>query len=304
MRRLLLLAVLGALCCRPDFDRSIALVPAPRILAVRAEPPESAPGTLVNYTALAVTPSGSDAQADVAWSFCSTPASTIEHSPIATPCLTVAGAMVASGAQATLITPADACQRFGPQGLPAPPGQTAPRPSAPDPTGGYYQPLVLGWQGGTTAAFERLTCDPTGVSLDLARTYRATRVPNQNPRLLPPTADIDGAPIDLTGLTGQATIGPGASVHVYASWSPDSAESYAVIDVLQQSLDGRPEILWVSWFATAGDLDKDVSAPSSAATTADNVWHAPVSSGTFYLWIVLHDDRGGTDFSEIPVVVP
>jgi hypothetical protein len=129
-------------------------------------------------------------------------------------------------------------------------------------------------------------------------------MPNQNPSLLAITADCDGTPIDLSGVSGPATVGAGASVHLVATWSPESAESYVTIDVMRQSLDERAEKLWVSWFSTAGGFEQDVSTTGDGAAATENVWHAPAFSGTFYLWVVLHDDRGGVDSAEISVVVP
>jgi hypothetical protein len=297
MHRRLLWIALAATSCGGDFDRSVALVTSPRILAVKAEPPESAPGAAVAYTALVATPGGTDPQAGVAWSFCSTPASPTEGSPLAETCIAAPEAPVAFGFAATLSTPADACRRFGPQGMPAQAGQSAPRPAAPDVTGGYYQPLVLDWQGYATAAFERLTCDPIGVSLDLAQLYRNTRRPNQNPRLLGLTATIDGQAADLTALA------PESIVELTASWSPESVESYVMVDPQQAKLVSRTEDLWVAWFVSGGALDADVSRAAGSEAAASNRFHASASPGTFYLWAVLHDDRGGTDYAELPVIV-
>jgi len=52
----------------------------------------------------------------------------------------------------------------------------------------------------------------------------------------------------------------------------------------------------VSWFASAGRLAPEVTAPSAAETSASNVWTAPAEPGLAYLWVVLRDGRGGSDF--------
>ena len=297
MRCLLIIAGFASVSCGPGLDRSIAWVSAPRILAVRAEPPESLPGAAVTYTALAVTPSGPDAQAEIAWSFCSTPPSLTDDSPVSSACITTPAIAAASGPVATLTTPTDACRRFGPQGMPAEPGLAAPRPAAPDATGGYYQPVRLDWLDGVTSALECLTCDPTGVSLDLSQSYRSIRQPNQNPKLLSLTADVLGQPLNL------ATVPAGSGIHLSATWALDSVESYVTIDTIEQGLVWHTERLWVAWFATGGTLDQDVSQPLGTALAADNLWRAPEAAGAACLWTILHDDRGGMDFVETQIVV-
>ena len=297
MRRLLLFAAVASLSCGNEIDRSIALVTAPRILAVRAEPPESLPGGAVTYTALAATASGSDAQAGIEWSFCSVSASLTDDSPVSSACITTPATALASGNVVTLATPMDACRRFGPQGMPAQAGKPPPQPTAPDPTGGYHQPVLLYWQDDVTAALERLTCNPTGVSLDLSQTYRDTRRPNQNPLLLPLATDVNGEIVDLTAVAADAV------VHLSALWSPESVESYVTIDVMQQELIWHTEKLWVAWFVAGGALDHDVSEPIGAETGVDNLWRMPATAGVFHLWTVLHDDRGGIDFAETEIIV-
>jgi hypothetical protein len=302
MRRLVYVVTvtIASLACTSEIDRSVALVAAPRVLAVRAEPPESAPGAAVTYTALAATPWGSLAGPDIAWSFCSAPPALSDDSPVGGDCVAVPGDPIATGSTVTLTTPAAACRSFGPQGPPKLAGQPPSGPVSPDATGGYYQPLRLGWQTSVTVAFERLTCNPTGVSLDLAQAYRASRVANRNPRLLPIAADLDGTPMD------PAAVPAGATMHFTAAWSAESAESYVTIDIDQSALAWRKERLWLAWFASGGALDRDVSQPPGEQAIADSRWRAPSTAGTYSLWTVLHDDRGGVDFAEtiIGVVGP
>jgi hypothetical protein len=293
MKRLGFLATVTAgMACTGGIDRSIGLVSEPRILAVRAQPPESSPGMPVSYSALAVTSAGSVAAADVAWSTCAAPAPLTEDSPASRDCIAAAAMPIAVGSIVSLRTPATACRVFGPQGPPALTGQPPSGPVAPDATGGYFQPIKLSWQGRVTIAFERLTCSPIGISLDLAQAYRAARTPNQNPRLAPVVVDLDGSVVDAVAIPA------GATVHVSAGWGDDSVERYAMIDIDRGELVWRAEHLWVAWFASGAAPAPEVSDAHEAAATVDCHWRAPDIPGTYALWTVLHDDRGGVDFVE------
>ena len=297
MRALAALIAVACLACGPDFDRSIGLVSSPTILAVRAEPPESQPGATVIYAALAATVTGADANADIAWSFCSAPPATTEDSPASASCVAGETDATATGTVVSLSTPADACRRFGPLGMPTLAGAPPSRPAPPDASGGFHQPIRLGWHTTVSVVLERLTCDPTGVSLDLSQAYRAARAPNQNPRLLPLAAAIAGQPADLNALP------PASVVDLVASWPPESVECYVTVDAERATLVWRDENVWVAWFVTGGSLDHDVSQAVVRETMAGNRFHAPASPGTLYLWTVLHDDRGGTDYAETTITV-
>jgi hypothetical protein len=297
MRALAVLAAVACWSCGADFDRSIAVLSANTILAVRAEPPESLPGADVTYTALAATAAGADAKAEVVWSFCATAPAATEDAPVSASCIAGESPGIASGTVVTLATPADACRRFGPLGVPTPAGAAPAQPAPPDATGGFFAPLRLGWQDRVSMVRERLTCDPTGVSLDLAQAYRAARTPNRNPQLLPLVAMVADQPADLGALP------PLAVVDLVAAWSPESVESYVTVDGERAILDWHSEKLWVAWFVTGGALGSDVSQAALPETTASNRLTAPGSPGTYYLWTVLHDDRGGIDFAQTEVVV-
>ena len=93
---------------------------------------------------------------------------------------------------------------------------------------------------------------------------------------------------------------PGAHVTLEASWSADAAETFPVYDIRSVTLSPQREALRVSWFATSGAFDHDVSGRTAddPALTADNVWVAPSTAGPAHLWLVLRDSRGGVDFAE------
>jgi len=292
MRRLAItLCTLLALAgCSTEIDRSISFVDGPRILAVRAEPAESLPDGTVIYSALAVTSTGPKIDAPIDWSFCTSPALPGEDGSVSSECVVAAAASVAIGNDVALGTPADACRRFGPLGMPTKSGKAPTQPPAPDASGGYSQPVRLVWNATLTFAFERLTCAPVGISLDLAQAYRNARAPNLNPQLLPAS--------DL----GVATAG--SAVSVSAAWTPESRDSYLTVDVQQGVLMTNTEKLWLAWFVTGGTLAHDFAVAEVGETSTTNEWRLPDQSGTYYLWTVLHDSRGGVDFSEAAVVVP
>lgn len=291
MRACPALAVLLLAACGADIDRSNALVTDFRILAVRGDPAESAPGAPVAYSVLAVSPGGPVADAAIDWSFCTSAARAAEDSPVSSACIAGSEAPAATGSTVDLDTPADACRSFGPLGMPSEPGKAPSQPAAPDATGGYRQPIRLLWHGGLTFAFERLTCSPTGVSLDLAQAFRDARRPNLNPQLL-----------SLATSANPGGALPGDRIEIAASWSASSWESYVDIDLQQGKLVTRSEKLWLAWFATAGRFEEDFSAPEPATTGAPNYWRAP-TQGTYDVWAVLHDDRGGVDYAHTAIVV-
>ena len=60
------------------------------------------------------------------------------------------------------------------------------------------------------------------------------------------------------------------------------------------------EALRVSWFASAGVFDHDVTGRDAedVALSTVNGWQAPTTPGIVHLWLVLRDSRGGVDFGE------
>ena len=70
--RLLVMAFLvGTATCVPSLGPGDSLITSTRILAVRADPAEAAPGTSVTFTAFVASPGGTVTGADIGWSFCS-----------------------------------------------------------------------------------------------------------------------------------------------------------------------------------------------------------------------------------------
>jgi hypothetical protein len=296
MRRALLsLSVLVLAACKPDFGDRASLVSEPQILAVRAEPAEAKPGEVVTYSALVASPDGSVQNTPIQWAFCATPKLLTENDIVSAECLRdgvrpVAGA--APSVQAQL--PADGCALFGPE---IPPGDY--RPRDPDPTGGYFQPMRASYGGAVAFGMTRISCNLANAPADAALDFKNRYVANENPKLSPPTATVDGAPVAFD------RIPPGARVRFSVAWAPGDAESYVAFDPATQTVVTRRESMRVSWFATAGAFDSDRTGrvEDEPESFTENGWQAPARPGTVHLWLVLRDSRGGVDFAEVKLEV-
>ncbi|MDI1428467.1 hypothetical protein [Polyangium sorediatum] len=281
--------------CLPAEAERESLVTGPRILAVRSEPPESKPGAPVLYEALVVTPDGDLQGAVVRWAFCAAPKPLTENGSVSTACLGDAvRPIVGASVSVTAATPTDTCSLFGPE---TPPGDF--RPRDPDATGGFYQPVRVEALERTAIVLERITCNLPNVPLDVAVEYAERRAPNRNPKLAPLHAFVNGAPTSLDALPA------GGDVRFEVGWSADDAEVYPAFDPRKQALVDQREALRVSWYTTAGAFESDVTGRSSEdlATTVSNGWSAPDEASRVFLWLVLRDGRGGTDFARYPLDV-
>ena len=195
------------------------------------------------------------------------------------------------------------------------------RPRDPDVTGGFYEPvratIPRAGGGDPVLAFdlERIQCRLANAPIDIANQfnnpYNAMTnpngyVPNNNPALAQVTIAVGGAapsvlsPV-VAGMPAPAApaIAPGQRVSLEASWSADAVETFPVYDIRNVALNQQREAMRVSWFATAGAFDHDVTgrAADDPALTADNDWVAPATPGAVHLWLVLRDSRGGVDFA-------
>ena len=292
MRALPLLAVALApllLGCAPDLGDPESLVTGPRILALRGDPAESAPGDAVSYRALVATPAGSLPAPALAWAFCASPAPLTENDAVSTACLgSGVRALGGPSTTASAATPLDACALFGPD---TPPGGF--RPHDPDATGGFYQPVRAELGELTAFRLERVTCNlpdaPIAVAVELAQRYH----PNRNPTLAALTTAVGGAAVPLDQIPA------GASVALTTGWGAGDAESYVMFDPDTSAIVDRREALRVSWFVTGGTLTDEVTgrAEDDPAVTTSTTWLAPAAPGVVHLWLVLRDSRGGGDFA-------
>jgi hypothetical protein len=283
--------------CVPKMGNPVSLIADERILGVRADPAEAGPSDTVAYTSLVASPSGTVIEQSLLWSLCKLRKPVAENTPVSQDCLTEDLPLSAQGAQVSIRTPSAACVNFGPLAPPSSNGTL--RPTDPDTTGGYYQPIRLDL-GTQQAIFrERLHCDLAGASLLLSQEFRASYTPNQNPTLASLSAFVGDQAASLDALPA------GQGIRLVATWSPDSAETFPVFDSVSQTLAEQHEVLWLSWFVTAGVFDDSTTGHSADDATdgSENAWQSPSVLGTVYLWLVLHDGRGGTDFAAYTLTV-
>jgi hypothetical protein len=275
--------------CRPDLGDPASLITGPRILAVRADPPESTAGETVSYRALVATPKGTMSDPPLDWAFCTSPKPLTENGIVSTACL--AGGVELIGGPSAVVsaaTPLATCSLFGPD---TPPGSF--RPRDPDTTGGFYQPVRIALGALTAFQLERITCDlpdaPIAVATELAKRYE----PNHNPTLEPLVLLVDGKAV------GVDQVPAGTEVVLRTGFAASDAETYLMFDPDTLTLVERREALSVSWFVTAGSVADDVTgrAEDDPATTTETTWLSPSEPGVAHVWLVLRDSRGGSDFA-------
>jgi len=284
-------AVLSAItftACRPEFEDDYWRIDSPRVLAVRSEPAEARPGTLLTFTAFLAGPA--IASELPVWNFCTAPKPLPENNAVSRECLGSAELVSAGlGLSIEAETPAAGCTLFGPNSAPG-----GFRPRDPDISGGYYQPLRLDLAGSEpTFHLQRISCELADAASDTAMQFGLSYVTNNNPHLSPIAASIAGRPVALT------EIPVGARITLTSSWAASDAESYAYYDRAQQVLTSKREAMRVSWYTNAGRLHTQSTgrAEDDLELTAQNHWTAPERPGTFALWVVLRDSRGGVDFA-------
>jgi len=323
---ILSLFVLGS-ACEPKVGSPISLITGPAILAVKGEPAEVDPttGDPVNYEALAVDVGGrvpaptADITSPILWAICNQPKPPTESNSVSTACLdqnALPGVAGDSLDTYSAPAPSTACSLFGPQ-TPPPVGNQPPiRPRDPDVTDGYYLPVRLSLSvpvdlrrpGMATAdsivAFqlERIFCGLANVRTPIVRQYNAEYTLNQNPVIASLTLQQPGSdPVEVPPVSAGGaplSVPAGQTVSLTANWPADSVESYPAWDVLTSTLNNHREAMRVSWYATAGSFEHDVTGRSEfeTETFADNTW-TPGDPGLVHMWVVLHDSRGGTDFA-------
>lgn len=278
MRRAALIAGLALAGCGTTFAPA-SLVEGLRLLGAKAEPPEAAPGDTVAFDAWVV--DTDKRMVDIVWTACLAPPvpgmGTINGACLSTD---MGGPFIPLGRGVTInaVIPS------------VPPNVLL----SPDITGGQYLPIRLG----VTAQSD----DDSGVyRLRLA----GTMARNKNPSL----ASIDlvvlsnGKVVLRTPLDANTPLQviSGTSMVLRATFTPDSAETYTVVngDGTTRSV---TETLTAQWFASGGSLDNETSGADVDETfTADK--HLPPAGGVIDLWVVGHDERGGTDMMHRQLVL-
>jgi len=298
-------AVLG---CKPEVGQAPSLITDYALLAVRGEPPEAKPGADVVYSFLLVSPTGPVTDATAGWDVCETPKPPAENNSVASACNPPApGPSTGQTFETPLLT--NACTLFGPIAPPPSAGQPAIRPRDPDSTGGYYLPVRVKFPDLATGsltgfAYERITCNLANAATDIVDQYNTRYRPNNDPGIA--ATDLvraDGTRLSLDSDTQIVSVGE--SVVFEAAFAAGSAESFPVLDPSGDALDDQTESLYVSWFATSGSFEHDRTgvAATESATSTSNGWKAPDTVASVYLWLVLRDSRGGTDFKSYQIQV-
>lgn len=297
--------------CQPDLGSRASSVSGLRLLAVAADPPEAAPGTMVSYQALLVDQSGERADLSIDWAFCNAQKPLSDLDDISSSCFTFNQSFLVplgQGPTATGALPSLGCALFGPDVPPSMPGMPPGRPTDPDPTGGYYQPVRLILQTGMDtvlgAGESRLVCGLPGATPDVLSAFKAAYKPNTNPQITGVSAGgMPLAPDD--GMSPGMSVKAGEKVTLSASWPScnkgeecGGAETYAYYDPDTRDVTEKEEQITISWFATAGTFATDRSAApdGGAATASEDVWTAPNKAGIVLVWAVIRDDRGGVSW--------
>jgi hypothetical protein len=283
MKHLAFALVLAFAACTPALDDDAQRADSPRVMAVRADPPEAKPGAAVQLSALYTDGTIVD------WSLCVARKALAESGPIANECLAYPDERIplGRGATAAMTIPTDACRLFGPD---PPITGAGGRPVDPDATGGYYQPGLA-----ADAVFSvRVHCNLSGATQDQVADFESRYIPNKNPEI----ADIS---VNGTPVTNDEFIAKkGTTVRLRVSWSPDSAEHYLAFDPSTHRIVDHRESLRVSWLATTGHFATSRTGvdESDPATATENAF-AVTTDATLYA--VLRDPRGGTTFRTLHV---
>jgi hypothetical protein len=292
-RALVAASLLVALpACRPDVDGPASVVDEDRVLAVKIEPPEAAPGAPVAARALVAGADGTLATAPLEWAVCRSPKSPAEDRIVNPDCL-VEGDPVGEGVDVMFGLPSEGCALFGPE---TPPGDFRPRDA--DSTGGYFQPIHVRLGEEDSVALERLLCNLRNAPTDVAGQFLREYVPNRNPTLTGIAALAGDADADLEH------VAPRSHLRFVLSWKEGDRETYLRFDPSSQTLVHDEEVLRVSWYATAGSFSSDrTGRGADRSETSSNVWTAPGTASAVHFWAVIRDSRGGQDFTAWDAVV-
>jgi len=262
MRALCLVALVGG-CTKFDLGDA-ALVDGLRLLGVQAEPPEAAPGQSVKLTAWVVDTHGGSI--DVSWSACLLPSNGTAN-PACTDGSGNGLVALGSGESITITMPAVDAATLGP----------------PDDTDGVYVPIVAHVRGTDDAldAVYRLRARVFTVpGCTLTPPYPPHCEPNQNPTL----DSVD--PLQDTPIVAHAD----SRWSLQPQYSGDSSEEYEVPGSFNPEVFER---LTTQWFSSAGTFPQmPVGGSGVQELVLDRA--LPPVGGIVDIWIVGHDDRGGT----------
>ena len=342
----LLLGMVATLGCEPTFDDRNSEILDRRVLAVRVTPAQAKPDQDVKLSALVVEPSGTLHDLALRWSFCTAAKPVAETNDVSAACLEVSGDQfqdLGRGISAAGKIPKDACRQFGPDVPQRMAGQAPGRPTDPDSTGGFYQPVRVIAANGSAApilalAQAGLTCGQPSLTGEQLLDYQKRARNNEHPTLANVVVDADDAtPLTLDDdVTEPLAVSAGKRLKLRASWPAcpsqsqcgdgvcgqdetvtecaedcmqpkgcAGAEAYVYYDPLSRKLVERRESMRVAWFAGAGSFEDDHTGrrEDEVETFSDGSWTAPKTAGLVHLWVVLRDSRGGVDWQSYVVDV-
>jgi len=257
--------LLSFAACQSFSDPPVSFVAGLRVLGIKAEPPQIAPGASTTVTALVVDTSGGTPAAS--WSECLLP-------PL--PGQAVNTACVDGSAGSEL-------QPIG-DGLTIPfvmPQVTAASLGAPDATGGVYLPLVAALVSGpqTFTAVYRLRLGDDAPA-------------NTNPTIAGVfSVDASGA-MSALDAAAPTPVQAGGALSLTVTFAPDSAQTYTAADGTVTT-----ETLTTSWFCTAGALSFEKTSATQPVTVLHLDQRLPSAGAQIELYAVAHDERGGADFA-------
>ena len=341
MQRLVHLGIfVCAVACVPNVDVELWRVDEPRLLAIRTEPAEAAPGDLIDVTALYAGADGTIDAPEIDWAFCTARRPLAELGPVAPSCLEEEDrslVRLGRGESVSGRVPVDTCRLFGPDPPPSEPGQPSGRPVDPDITGGYFQPLIARSEDAELSLFRmRIACGLAKATQRQAAEYRRRYQRNAAPRVDSVAHMVEGSANELN-LDAPLVVRVGERVDLRVRWpacSPESvcgdgfctldetaetcagdcegqargcggAETYLLFEPSALELVLRRESISLAWFTNDGafEVARTGRAPDELEAWSDNVWVAPDEPGTATLWIVVRDDRGGASWTQIEAEV-
>ena len=249
--------------CQSFPDPPVSFVAGLRVLGVKAEPPEAAPGDTATISALAIDTAGG--APDATWSACFVmpmPGEAVN------PDCVQAGAdlqPVGQGLSITATMPPVSAEALG----------------GADVTGGVYLPLVGDVRDGTGA-----------VSAVYRWRLAGAAPPNANPVLVSVyRLDAAGEMVALDP-GAPAPVAAGDALSLGATFAAGSAQEYRRADGATVT-----EILTTSWFCTAGTLSFEKTSAVQPETVLHLDQRLPPAGSSIDLWAVARDERGGTDFA-------
>lgn len=294
MRRLVFLLALTASSACSDKEAVVlqpaSLVDKLRVLAIKAEPPEAAPGEIISLTALVADPLENRRNTGHLWVMCDP---------------SVEGELGNACAQQ------DTLRSFDLEALPegvnifplffnfafyrAPWGILDQLEEEERRRGMTATVLLVAWEGGSQEQLQ----DPSilkQLAIKRIRIAEPQETPNRNPVLEAVT--IDGQPF---GETDEPRVKAGGTITLSASSTEDSVEVFERVlpdgTVVEQS-----EQNVFSWYTRGGRFTQGLEY-SSRTESGDPIGLELPELGTqpddrLHIWVVLRDARGGTDWAK------